>query len=450
MALTLTLYSFTKRKNSTAIPSGGTSFSITLKQETSLDNPVFYLNADDLSAYNYAAFNGAYYWIRDIRSVRDNLWEVECAIDVLATCRTAILVTEAYVEYCTNGNTDMIDSRIGVEFDCQTVVNDREFTIISPTVGAYFLAVVGQDSCETFIVSQTAMKNIMNNATQWSTNIIDDSTVETALKTIFTQTLAQGSAAECIKAAYWLPIDGSAVSGTGQTITLGNFQTNYSGKAISDRVITETVSVPIQHTYSDWRKCQPYTMVYLKLPFYGVVEVPSDVAANNSAISVRLQINVLSGDFTYSLRGNNENSYYMQCGGNVFSPVLIGASNITAPVAAGGLVATGVAAALGNVAGVVAGVAATLAGVSPVPTASGAIGGTSNLNNFVDCLVRTRATSDTPTAGNAVQGLPYFKTAVIGQRSGYVQTKGFSLQGAFRSDIIDMVNDFMDSGVFIE
>ena len=450
MSLTLTLYNFSKRRNSTKQPTGGTDFDVVLKHPTSMNHPVFQLAVDDPTGFNYAKFNGKYYWIDDIISDRNNVWSIQCSVDPLATCKASILATTSYVEYRTGGNPDLIDSRLAVEFDTQTVVEDAMYNFISPGIGSYYLAVVGQDSCETFQVSASTMKSIMNNATQWSTNIIDSSTVESALKTIFTQTLSQGSASDCIKAAYWLPVDASVISGSSQVITLGNFQTNFNGKVVNDRVITETVSVQIPHVYSDWRKCQPYTMVSLKLPFYGVIDVPSDVAAVNSSLSIRTQVNLLSGDFTHTVRGGSENGHFIQCGGNIYSPVLIGASNITAPVAAGGIIATGVAAALGNVPGVLAGVAATLAGVSPVPTASGAIGGSSNLNNYAECMVRTRNTSDMPGSGNAVQGLPYFKTVSLSGISGYVQCRGFSLQASEDSDIIDSVNELMNTGVFIE
>ena len=68
MAITVTLYSFTKRENSTKRPStGGTDFSCTLIEDTSLMNPTFKLSiANNPIGKNYvyvADFNRYYFSI---------------------------------------------------------------------------------------------------------------------------------------------------------------------------------------------------------------------------------------------------------------------------------------------------------------------------------------------------------------------------------------------------
>ena len=91
MALTLTLYAFTKRKNSTAIPTdAGVVVDVVLKKETSFNNPVFVLHGGMPTA-TYAQFQGAYYFIDDLISVRDDIWELVCSIDPLGTLRAGIM-----------------------------------------------------------------------------------------------------------------------------------------------------------------------------------------------------------------------------------------------------------------------------------------------------------------------------------------------------------------------
>ncbi len=67
MAITLTLYSFKKRENSTKRPStGGTDFSVVLLDETSLMTPTFKLSiGSNPIGYNYAYVSdfNRYYFI---------------------------------------------------------------------------------------------------------------------------------------------------------------------------------------------------------------------------------------------------------------------------------------------------------------------------------------------------------------------------------------------------
>ena len=111
-------YKFSKRKNSTAVPSGsGLEVELTLKNGTSILQPTFLLSAD-IAEYNYCHFNGRYYWINDITSVRNGLWEVQCRVDVLASWKSEIMETSAFVQYSTSDNDQNItDSRNAVKID---------------------------------------------------------------------------------------------------------------------------------------------------------------------------------------------------------------------------------------------------------------------------------------------------------------------------------------------
>lgn len=100
MAINVTLYSFTKRENSTKQPTGsGTTYSCTMIDDTSLMNPVFKLSiAANPIGYNYcyvADFN-RYYFIREINTYQ-NFWYISCECDVLASFKTEIGTGSHYV-----------------------------------------------------------------------------------------------------------------------------------------------------------------------------------------------------------------------------------------------------------------------------------------------------------------------------------------------------------------
>ena len=100
MSVTVTLYSFTKRENSTKRPSsGGTDYSCTMIDDTSLMNPTFKLSiASNPIGKNYCYVSDfdRYYFITDIRTFQ-NFWYISCTCDVLASFKTDIGSQSHYV-----------------------------------------------------------------------------------------------------------------------------------------------------------------------------------------------------------------------------------------------------------------------------------------------------------------------------------------------------------------
>lgn len=72
---------------------GEVEYSGTLRDETSVINPVVLLHAENPSLYNYAYIPQfhRYYYIRDIASVRNGLWRVSLTVDPLMSFKTDIL-----------------------------------------------------------------------------------------------------------------------------------------------------------------------------------------------------------------------------------------------------------------------------------------------------------------------------------------------------------------------
>ena len=83
--------------------STGLDFSVTLKEGTSILRPVLLLSSptqSPLTGYNYmyiSAFS-RYYFIDDIKSIRNDLWEISAHVDVLETYATAIKNNSAVIK----------------------------------------------------------------------------------------------------------------------------------------------------------------------------------------------------------------------------------------------------------------------------------------------------------------------------------------------------------------
>lgn len=70
-----------------------------LKNTSSIVNPTILVEAVNPSTYNYMyipEFN-RYYFIENCRSIRANLWEIDCKCDVLETYSTAIKANSGIV-----------------------------------------------------------------------------------------------------------------------------------------------------------------------------------------------------------------------------------------------------------------------------------------------------------------------------------------------------------------
>lgn len=81
-----------------------------LKDQSSVINPVFMIEDDNPSLYNYAyipAFH-RYYFIDDIISVRSGLWEIHLSVDVLMSFKNDIKEMEVILSDSEDNGSDYI------------------------------------------------------------------------------------------------------------------------------------------------------------------------------------------------------------------------------------------------------------------------------------------------------------------------------------------------------
>lgn len=127
MAITITAYTFSKRSNSTKQPDvSGTDFSVSLKEPTSYENPTFKIHYTGTFPHNYIKWGSWYYFVTSVTQLLNDLVEVNCKLDVLATFKTEIGQTSAFVLYDTAANTEVVDRRISNKTSTTKRVNTVE------------------------------------------------------------------------------------------------------------------------------------------------------------------------------------------------------------------------------------------------------------------------------------------------------------------------------------
>ena len=458
----LILYNFSKRQNSTAIPSsGGVAVDVVLKNETSLNQPVFLLSGQRPN-YSYAQFDGAYYFIDDIRSVRNNLYELVCSLDVLGTFRGNIQNTSAFVEFCTGGHSDIMDKRIVPLSPVRQAVASGDLGISQS--GCYILSVVGKDGCVQYACSASTLQTILSAVELWAaTTLAQAEDTFDALKVGFSQLISQGSALDAVRSCKWIPYEIGDLPTQPKRIYLGNYDTTITAAAITRIIKTYGALITVPFNRSGWLRLQPYTDVFLYLPFVGVVNISNPYFQQSNELTINVSVNVVSGEIAYSVMidGVIIGAYGGNCGASIdFGTTITPGLNIMngifqAATALGIAAATGAAggaAALASIGAANSVVSAAQGALMPIQTSVGGIQGGVGAGLVTAASVWVFEHETSGEIGNmaAVQGLPYFATARLGGLTGYVQTRGASVSGSIRGAMRDMINSMLDAGFYME
>lgn len=462
-------YTFAKRKNSTLQPTGtGTQIDIQLKSGTSLISPTFLLNVSGKPSFNYVDFEGRKYFVNDITSVRQDLWEVSCTEDFLGTWKTDIGSTTAMIMYATGGRDDIIDTRIPTTADV-SITNDTAtisgFNILDDTSGAVILSIVGTGSFGTYLLKDsTAVKELMSNVTIYTASRVTD------LVTGFQQMLSDGNIGQNIKAAISLPIMWTP-SGNSSALYLGDYPCTYSGgQAIEgynlqgEYIVKGDANVTIPWGRSGWLKNAPYTEVYLYAPFIGTMSLPTNDIINNTSLDVEYSINVTSGDVAVLISGHNDGRFIATASANIAMSTPYGSSNINSGKVANAVV-TGAAGVLGALAatnpltavaalggGLAASAGQMLNAWHGETAGGGGLGGGAShgLYKFVRCSVVKHSLADSQANVNPVMGKPVMKKATIGSYSGFIQCDGAEIAGNMFDQEREAINNFLNGGIYYE
>ena len=503
-------YNITKRLNSTAIPTGsGTDLECVYKESTSILNPVLKLQLSTKPDYNYFKIDDRYYWITDIISLRDDLWQISGRIDVLATYKGHISNTSAFVLYDSTANTQLPDTRLGIKTDCDTYTATASMPWqFSGGNGTYLIATTGEsDSFDfqtfqrvsdaragtgVYIIPQssisqlgfdtsdmtTQMQRFQNQWNEDSDNdlaIMNTSSTDfleclwytikggallfsdffklgfNALKLFAQNLIAGGNALQNIKASYWIPfvVPATAYEGVTKQLALGSYADTITGLCrVTDPVISIGTFVAIPWHYNDWRNVS-CTELMLYVPMVGCINIPPEVVKGQNQLDVKFSVNLYSGAMAVQVSCNGApiGTY----GADTAMPFLIGDSNLNM----GGVVNTLIAGATSNILGVVDGLSQTL---TPMVTSVGGIGGGAGteLTREIVCVCRCHDTTQEPSNLIGTIGTPTRELKTL-SGSGFCQCMNAQMSGAAvtgepdpTQPEIEQVNNYLNTGVYLE
>lgn len=476
----LTLYQFSKRTNSTAIPGAGvTSHScgeIYPKEKTSLKSPVFQIDIDP-SGYTYAKWGNYYYFITDI-VYSTPIYEVHCEMDVLATYKSDLLSHNAMVLYSSSDyDEDIPDDRIAFQYDYvykrATATNNPLSTWFSPNVGnngTFIIKNISNDlgaAVPTCGVWYTDYTNAVAYLNYIAGNV---SNISAAIQNYVTDVAHATLGIEYTPYIY-TPTGNTTIS------VVASSTGAYGDRLLANNIVSGTATITLpSYTYpARWMACKAKLVLYL--PYIGYVNIDPREIMTGTRMIIDITFNLNDGVLVYQLwRGETTDPRTAPLGrfeANMKVQLPVAGTDILSARVNLGMAAS---VAIGNVpsslisassTGGVAGAAST--GFAHVMNASTLIGSTRTENFLVatdgDVTSRFKWSQDITmyavfdecvegVSGLAshitLHGAPCMRSRSISGLSGYCQTQGFSFNGNVMDSVRNEINSMMDGGVYIE
>lgn len=343
MGISVTFYKHNKKVNSTALPvaaAGTFGTLVELKDAVDLFSPVLILSTDlftnaDESIKNPMEYNycwipdfNRYYFIKNWSWIMGR-WECDCEVDVLATFKTEIGNTTAYV---TRSASAVDGNVIDTKYPAKREIDHRE-QYLSPAIspwninldsapissGFYCVGIANNDinaigAVSYYAVSVSAMRefmNIMYSAPNWMG--ITDASLSTDLQKMLLNPL------QYVVSCMWIPtgFDTNGVSFV-SSIPYGwwtlPLQNNYFYR-LTRTTMTKVIdyTFPLHHhpqrtQETNWLNIAPYTITSLNYPPFGMIPIDSMRIVDSNGLGTSVWLDIITGKATlYLYRAIYEN-----------------------------------------------------------------------------------------------------------------------------------------------
>lgn len=442
--MNVTFYNFSKRRNSTKRPTGGTTYTCLLKDDTSTSRPSIEIKWDGTStapaSYNYCyipAFN-RYYWV-DAWTYSDRKWIAACTVDVLATYKTEIGSSSKYVlRSASDFDVYVMDTLYTPKlnaFSSQNIATSFNNWAYSLASGTIVIGIVGMDDSVAYSAGGASyytcspanyMKFLSDMYTESLINVDNEnygSTIGDAFKA-FSRNLLRSvtNPTQYIKSAMWFPFSFSSSSGVHPIV--GGITSSAVFYPLSDPIDTQTDTVgaggyPVYPSDGVWRYVEPFRRITLYFPPFGIFPINARKLESRDLV-ITVKTDAISGQAVLTVNGESVGLegqpafVYSTCQLGVpmdFSGVKTGNMSVSQ------LTGTIASASAGDALGTAAGVANMIEAAAPVAEVRGTFGGIVGdiSRKFVEEVTYDPIDED-PTE----QGRPLCQVKTINTLSGYV------------------------------
>ena len=483
-------YAFSKRKNSTAIPTGaGYTVPVLLKDSCSQESPVLQIHSASFSTfanynYCYISFFSRYYFItsKEVHTGSEIWFYLE--EDYLGSFKGNITaMTNVYVEYGSVASAVNVDRRIPTSAATQLASSTAVFPHTNfMSDGCAILSSVGNKNTGIYIFGGASQIYPLFDGIDWSSltppaGADAASAIVSMAQGLFDATeqfFVKDAASKNLRACFslpWIP-QAEAIGAAVSDLVVGSFPTGVSCHRIAKEIVKDSVQLTIPWIYSDWRRSANYCKVIVYLPLFGLVSMPVNSIRSESTLTVTYAFCYSNGDLSFEIKGTSSGDVFASGSVNCASPLAIGASNINLGKAAvsaiGASVGVGMAAmamlpeagaaisaagVFGGIGGVTAGVGGMIGSAMGEPTGqSGGLGGYSGaeLERDLHCYVVSATLTTEPATMAAGYNYPVDSVRGLAGLSGYTKLRSatFASNGTQKEN--DYVTSYINQGFYIE
>lgn len=481
------LFGYQKKKNSTKQPvlTSGTKFSnVQLKDETSVLNPVLIFNPNSTGmpnpftpnyfTYAYIAEFARYYFVSDWQYI-NGLWQCYLYEDVLATYKTAIGATSAYVlRSASNSDGNICD----ILYPCKSGLsyNNDFFSMSLSATGLYVVGIISNSSYAT----DGAVTYYMMTASelgQLKSFLLSDAFMSLAGLNNFSDIpndfiKSYFNPFEYIVSCRFFPID--YTTATTQATAVSSIEIGWWTMTLSTKRMPSGYYIDIQSntvtagshpqaaTRGAYLNHAPYTERVMIHPMLGTVPLDSNKIDAGDSITVATRVDFTTGEaLTYVGDATKNITLYTQAymlavnvqlaqiSQDMFS-MARSVVNTGISMATGGLISSGEATVMnpiGMIGGLISGVFNTIEASQPILSSSGTNGNRSvyHVPVYLQAWYKNIVNED-----NTDRGRPLCQVKTLNTLSGYILCceahADFSCFSSEREDI----ERYLNTGFFYE
>lgn len=457
MSFTAVFYTFSKRINSTKQPVSGTSFDIVFKAGSDILTPSIKLDigqAGNPTNYNYcyiAAFN-RYYFVSNWRW-EERLWTAECKADPMASFKTQIGSSSAYVARAASSyNLRVVDN-----YYPALAKNTHEASIAeSPfnTSGVFILGTQGRaadgngGAVTYYQCADGAIQGLINYFLDIGNYTVDEIS-EDLTKVIF-------NPLQYIVSCMWFPFTALTKNGS---VGFGwwDFSSAYikplSGLEYGTNISFTIPKHPKAATRGQYLNLPPFSKYYLEAGPWGIIELDPFNLLDATTLDCAWKVDLMTGSGRFSIKYRDKLIYETIRTAQIGVPVQIGQNVLNQ----GAIVNTisGAAGAIGSaLRGDIGGMLTS--GISAIGNAAEAsvavpssIGsnGTRSFNNIFGLMADFMDIADEDLTS---RGRPLCAARTISSLSGYILCEDADPEIACTDTELKEIVNYMNSGFYYE
>lgn len=481
--MNVTFYNFSKRRNSTKLPTGSSvSYNCLLKEDTTTSRPQIMIKWDGQSGapaqYNYCyipAF-GRYYWVNSW-AYSDRQWVASCSVDVLATYKQQIGSSNKYVlraysdfdPYAPDNKYPLLEPPLIQAFACSGIAWATQFD-----GGRFVVGVVGAGNTFNaagvgyYVIDSTGLQGLINacftkSMQVWTSTTTLGNNIGEALNK-YGENLEKSLAnpIQFINSICWVPF--IPVTGGQQTIKLGNIDTGVGGYTLASPIHLDTFTASVNQWNSGryaWPNLEPYCRFTLHFPPFPDIEVPAELLLPNplslqgvGSVQGSIYTDVTNGMAVMSINKSG-NAGLLSASAQVGVMINLAGSSVdyAGQIKAAAATAGSAISAFFNPAGAIGGVTSGIIGFAeasqPKARSGGYSGGMGAIKASEDRAI-IQYLYPIPELAEEEVGIPLLKYKTISSLSGFVMCAEGEVDCNATEDEHRELEDFLTGGFFYE